>query len=191
MPSIIDYEQVLERLTADGLVCNYHNSGAFAFPRGTTTEVVAWIGPEDPTIRPEMRPLIRTISAPWEVNLAATATRFWKHRLPGAAWAMPMSHWAYELEFGSSGWMPGLLSDLAVPVEDLQGRNNASAVQFLEHEEAGFDRLLQGLLEHLDGSDFMLAFPDRPVLCMVHHHKQLWWMCSDASMAADLRAMSE
>jgi hypothetical protein len=32
------------------------------------------------------------------------------------------------------------------------------------------------------GSDFTLAFVGKPVLCTVHHHKQLWWQTTDGGM---------
>ena len=34
----------------------------------------------------------------------------------------------------------------------------------------------------LSGSDFMIAFPGRPALCTLHHHKQLWWSSTDAKI---------
>ena len=34
----------------------------------------------------------------------------------------------------------------------------------------------------LGGSDFMLAFPGRSVLCTLHHHKQLWWTTTDENV---------
>ena len=37
----------------------------------------------------------------------------------------------------------------------------------------------QRLLEMLLGSDFMLAWLDHPVLCTLHHHRQLWWQTTD------------
>jgi hypothetical protein len=44
------------------------------------------------------------------------------------------------------------------------------------------ESLVSQLLTHLRTSDFMLAFPGGPVLCTVHHHKQLWWQTTDAGL---------
>ena len=41
-------------------------------------------------------------------------------------------------------------------------------------------------------SDFMLAFlgPRQPVLCTLHHHKQLWWTTTSPDAIAALEAMT-
>jgi hypothetical protein len=49
--------------------------------------------------------------------------------------------------------------------------------------------LVGGLLGRLLGSDFMLAWPGRPAVCTVHHHKQLWWTTTDPELLAALEAM--
>ena len=36
-------------------------------------------------------------------------------------------------------------------------------------------------------SDFLLAFPDRPALCTVHHHEQVWWQTTYEALARALR----
>ncbi len=147
---IIDYDVVLQRLTGKGLVCNYHNSGAFAFGREVETKIIGWIGPEDLTIREAMLPQIMRVPAPYPANLARLAARVHVELLGDAVWAMPMSHWAYELEFGSGSWMPNLLAGVGVDAADLRTRNNAAAVEFAAGE-AGFDIFVRGLLERLVG----------------------------------------
>ena len=187
---IVDYELVLDRLRKQGLVCNYYNSGAFGFPREAGAQTVAWVGPPDETIRAEAKPLTRQVPEPFEPNLSALAVRAWQQHLRGTVWVMPMSHWAYELDFGSHEWMPPLLETVGVDPKDLRERNNASAIEFAPEDPASFRLFLQGLLTHLASSDFLLAFPDRPVVCMVHHHKQLWWTTTDPSLLASLDHLS-
>ncbi len=185
MPAIINYDEVYSTLIGQCFVCNYHNSGSFAFPREWPTQLLAWIGPDDPTIRPEMRRHIRRIAPPFELNLAAMARRLWETELiPGDAWVMPTSHWAYELEFGSSGWLPGALRDIEINPAELQARNNGSAVAFAAHEGDKLQRFIAQLLVHLGDSDFALAVPGHPVLGMIHHNKQIWWMTTRPELIA-------
>lgn len=176
MPSIIDYQHVLAQMTAQRLVCHYFNSGAFGFPRGVTLHVQAWIGPDDPTIRPEARSFVRPVPPPYESTLATLASRFWQDHLQAPAWIMPMSHWAFELEHGSRDWLPPLLRAIGVDPDALRSRNNAAAIELQPSETAAFEHLVSGLLTHLAASDFTIAFPHQPLLCTLHHHKQLWWM---------------
>ena len=100
MPRIIEYTHALQTLTSQGLVCNYHNSGAFGFPRDVSTQFMGWIGPDDDTIREAARPFTRRVPAPYPQTLASLAAGFWRRALPGPTWVQPMSHWAYELQFG-------------------------------------------------------------------------------------------
>lgn len=180
MATIVDYPRVIEQLTSRGLVCNYHNSGAFGFPRGADFHIVGWIGGDDATIRPEMREKAQLIPPPYEDNLARLAVCAWEQLLPDEdAWLMPMSHWAYEMQFGSAGWMPDLLRSAGIDPKDLDWRNNGSALAFPPAEREQCARFIAGLLGNLGDSDFMLAFPGRGVLCMIHHHQQLWWMCGE------------
>jgi hypothetical protein len=180
VPWIIDYEMVLEQLRgAQQFRCHYYNSGAFGFPPSTHVRTLAWIGPDDPTIKPAARALTRLIPPPHEENLAAMAAHLWQHHLPGRAWVMPMSHWAYELSHGSRDWMPALIENLDLDPGLLEGRNNAAAIEFGADETERFTHLVARLLMMLSGSDFMIAFPGRPALCTLHHHKQLWWSSTD------------
>jgi hypothetical protein len=186
LPRIIDYPTVRDTLLAQGLVSLYHNSGAFGFPESASARHVGWVGPPDPTIRPAARALARHVPPPFERNLAELAAVAWQQHLPGAAWVMPKSHWAYELDFGSREWMPGLLQSIDVDAGVLITRNDGSALEFEPNERDAFVRVVEGLLARLLGSDFALAFPGRSALCTVHHHKQLWWSSSDASTMAAL-----
>ncbi len=187
----VDYDVVLNRLTGSGLICNYHNSGSFGFARDVATKFVGWVGPDDPTIRETMLPHVQRVAEPYAINLSRLMLQAQTELLHDVAWAMPISHWAYELEFGSDTWMPGLLERTGIDPADLRVRNNGSAIEFAIGEPA-FETFLLGLLHGLsDSSDFMIAFPDRPALCMVHHHQQLWWMTKEEQLADQLRALVE
>ena len=183
MPRIIDYPTVRDTLLARGLISLYHNSGAFGFPQAASPQHVGWIGPPDPTIRPAALALARHVPPPFERNLAELAAVTWQQHLPGVAWVMPKSHWAYELDHGSKEWMPGLLQSIDIDAGQLITRNDGTALEFSPDERDSFVRLLEGLLRHLHGSsDFALAFPGHPTLCTVHHHKQLWWSTTDVTV---------
>src|SRR5258706_14224959 len=166
---------VLEQMRSQGFKCNYYNSGAFGFADSSATKTLAWIGQEDSTIKPAARPFVRAVTEPWEPTLAAMAAKVWQEQLPGRVWAMPMSHWAHELNHGSREWMPALLENLELDPGLLQNRNNAAAIEFGAAEVEPFTHFTERLLMMLHTGDFMLAFPGRPVLCTLHHHKQLWW----------------
>ena len=191
MPQIVDYERVLQRMAAEGFRSLYHNSGAFGFARGVDFKYTGWIGPADGSIRAEARPLTRQVAPPYEANLARGAGDVWAEHLPGPAWVMPMSHWSYELDFGSRAWMPAALNAIGVDGDELITRVNGAALQFEPAERVPFESLVVQLLSNLRTSDFMLAFPGRPVLCTVHHHKQLWWQTTDASLHAALMQFGE
>lgn len=191
MPRIIDYPRVVQQLTSQGLVSLYYNSGAFGFAPQTTTQSVGWIGLDDSTIRPAARPLARKVDPPVEQTLARLATQTWLQQLPGRIWVTPKSHWAYELDFGSHLWMPEALRSAGLPAEqvaDLSERHDGAALEFLPEESHSFEPFLAALLTNLLGSDFLLSFPDRPVVCTVHHHKQLWWTTSDADHYAGIES---
>ena len=190
MPRIVEYPLVADEMLGLGMESLYHNSGAFGFPRGTASETVAWIGPPDETIRAASRPLTRAVPPPYERNLAALARAAWETHLPGRAWVMPKSHWAYELDFGSAEWMPAVLRGLGLDDEYLTRQNDGSAIGFAPDEADAYARTVEQLLANLRGSDFTLAWPGRPVVCTLHHHKQLWWTTTDATLAAALRGMT-
>jgi hypothetical protein len=190
MPRIIDYPQVVEQAAADGLVSLYPNSGAFGFAQGAATRAVGWVGADDSSIRPEARALTRPVAAPYEGTLAAMAALAWRELLPGDVWVLPKSHWAYELQFGSHEWMPGLLGEVGIDPHLLDTRHDGTALAFDPGETAAFERLVAGMLGRLLGSDFMLAWPGRPALCTVHHHKQLWWTTTDAGVYEGLERIA-
>jgi len=181
MPWIIDYAIVVEQMKLQKLKCNYYNSGAFAFADPADVRFVGWIGADDPTLRPAAREMARSVPPPYEENLADLITRTWLDHFPGRLWAMPMSHWAYELDYGSRDWMPALIEHIDLDPGLLQGRNNAAAIEFSVNEAHHFRHFTQRLLEMLLSSDFMLAFVGQPLLCTLHHHKQLWWTTNDTN----------
>ena len=189
MPWIIDYPQVLEQLTRQGLRCNYFNGGAFGFGPDATIHIRGWIGPEDSTIRPAARALARPVNPPYEANLAHMAVRAWQAVVPGLAWLMPLSHWHFELNDGSREWLPGLLESLEIDPAHLVHRNTAAAIEFGNDDADALERTLRTLLEKLLASDFMLAFPRRGILCNVHHHKQLWWVTDNIQLQQQLDAI--
>jgi hypothetical protein len=168
MPWIIDYPIVLDHMRELKLRSLYYNSGAFGFPNDVPTCSIGWVGPPDPTIRPEARPLTRQVPQPYEANLTRLLIRAWRELFPGRIWVMPASHWAYELDFGSRDWLPAVLEHIGIEF----------APEELEHLE----HLVTRLLEMLQHSDFAIAFPRRRVVCSLHHHKQIWWTVAEAEV---------
>lgn len=189
MPSIIDYPQVRDRLLAAGLVSNYYNGGAFGFPKTITPAISGWIGPDDPSIRPEMKPRTHQVPPPYEQNLATDLTRAWTHADLGAeAWIMPLAHWAFELDFGHAAWLPRLLTSISIDPHQLHGRTDAAAIAFNRAESAAFIPFIERLLAGLTASDFIAVFPDSLVLCTLHHHRQLWWQTKDQPLLDRINA---
>jgi hypothetical protein len=188
---IVDYDTVLHTLLGQGLKSLYYNSGSFGFPPGVATHTVGWIGPPDPTIRPEALVLTRQTAEPHVQNLTALALRAWLDHTPGVLWAMPRSHWAYELDFGSRDWMPDALRAVGIDSSELEPLTTGEAIEFLPEEADEFGGFLTALFENLSGSsDFQLAWPNRPLLCTVHHHKQLWWTTSDELIKTAIAALA-
>ena len=186
MPTITEYSRVVEIMTRCGFVSLYPNSGAFGFPPESGAASVGWIGPDDPSIRPESRFLARRVAEPYESTLAMLCTQMWTEAIRTWAWVMPKSHWAYELTFGSPEWLPQLLRETGVSAEDLRDRHDGSAVSFNLDEAATFEPFLEGLLRGLFGSDFLVAWPASRIACTVHHHKQLWWTTTDPDLRRKL-----
>ena len=180
MARILDYDTVLQTLLGQGFKSLYYNSGSFGFPPGVATQTVGWIGPPDPTIRAEALPFTRQIAEPHVQNLTALALRAWREHAPGVLWAMPRSHWAYELDFGSREWMPAALRAVGIDSRELEHLTTGTAIEFLPGEADEVGEFLVALLSHLSGSsDFQLVWPGTALLCTVHHHRQLWWTTSD------------
>jgi len=187
LAKIIEYPRVLETLTREGFVSLYYNSGAFGFANGERVEIVGWVGPDDPSIRDEMRAHVRQVAEPYPHSLARGVRTAWEKLLPGKPWLMPKSHWAYELDFGNSDWLVDALADVGVDATALQPLANGAAIEFEFALE--LERFLTTLFEHLHGSDFMLAVPGHQLLCTLHHHQQIWWQTTDAQIAKALREL--
>src|SRR3954468_8768105 len=141
----------------------YYNSGAFGFPPDVQPEIVGWLGPPDSTLRESAASLAISVVEPYEENLARVLIRAWQEHLPGRAWVMPMSHWSYELDFGSRDWMPATLEGIGVDPGLLMHRNNAAAIEFAPDEPQVLQHVVQRLLQMLQQSDFAIAFPRHPV----------------------------
>jgi len=187
MPKIVDYPEVLQRLAEQGLRCLYHNSGSFGFAPDLRVLMRGWIGPDDPTIRPAAMEQAVRIQPPYEQRLAQMFTATWQE-LPSQLWIMPGSHWTYELDFGSASWLPEALLQSQIDPAALQARNNGSAIAFDLGQAHLATSFTERLLHNLVGSDFVLAFPDRPVVCLLHHHKQLWWQTTDAAFYEQIKS---
>jgi len=192
MPRVIDYAEVLESLNRAGLVSLYHNSGAFGFAEEAPTQSVGWIVRDDSTIRPAARAICRLVSPPTERTLATFAGAIWADRLASeSVWVMPMSHWAYELDFGSYQWLPTVLSEAGIDPIQLIGRHDGAAIEFLRAERPEFEKMIEHLLMHLAQSDFTFVFPGGATVCTVHHHKQLWWTTTDTAISDRLRQLPD
>ena len=137
MARILDYHTVLRTLLNEGLTSLYYNSGSFSFPDGITTRTLGWIGPPDASIRPEAVGFTRHIPAPFPENLSGRAVGIWRDSAPGAVWAMPRSHWAYELDFGSRAWMPGVLREIGIDPAELAPLTTGAAIEFEHGRAAG------------------------------------------------------
>lgn len=171
-------------LTA-GFVSLYHNVGAFGFARDAEVKMLGWIGPADPTIRPEMRSLVRQVPPPHAPNLARMLIAARRH-LPGEAWLMPKSHWHFELHDGHPDLLDALLPEVGIDPALLRARNDGSAIAFAADDEGNetLRRAIERLLAGMRQSDFLIAFPDAPAraVCTVHHHCQLWWQTTSAAL---------
>lgn len=190
MAKTVGYDSVRQTLVRQGLTSLYYNSGSFGFPPGVNTQTVGWIGPPDPTIRPEAVRFTRQAVAPFEPNLARLAVGAWQELLPGVVWAMPRSHWAYELDFASRDWLPAALGEVGIDSATLAPLTTGAAIEFEGAAGEAFGGFLEALLRNLSGSsDFQLAWPGKPALCTVHHHKQLWWTTPDATLHKRLEAI--
>src|SRR3954470_19471633 len=134
----------------------YYNSGAFGFSPDVQPQIVGWLGPPDSTLRDSAAAMAISVAEPDEENLARLLIRAWQEYLPGRAWVMPMSHWSYELDFGSRDWMPATLEGIGVDPGLLMTRNNAAAIEFAADEHVALERFVTRLLQMLTQSDFAL-----------------------------------
>jgi hypothetical protein len=130
-----------------------------------------------------MRQHLRIVTLP---NQSKFATRAWHEIFHGVAWLMPGSHWSFELNYGSRTWLPGLLREIEIDPEVLIGLTSAAALEFAPTERPAFEAALHSLLKNLTVSDFSLAFPLRRGICVIHHHRQLWWTSPDSGVITQL-----
>lgn len=184
MPRVIDYAVAAPHLLARGFVSLYHNSGAFGFARSAKPELLGWIGPDDGSIRAEVRPFSRGVEPPYPSNLAGMLIAARRH-LPGEAWLMPKSHWHFELHDGHPALLSGLLPEIGIAPALLRERNDGSPVAFGADENELLRHAVERLLGGMRFSDFLIAFPDARALCTVHHHTQLWWQSIDPIVIDD------
>ena len=190
MPRVVEYAEVLSAMQALNLRSLYYNSGAFGFETGVEIKSTGWICTEDPSLRPEARELARMIPGAPEVELANLLARAATELFPGPVWVMPKSHWAFELDFGSPAWMPEALRNIGIDPTVLKPRTTGDAIEFTSVEISHFTRFATQLLTNLMGSDFAVAFPGRPVICTLHHHKQIWWTTTDGSTLRSLEQLA-
>ncbi len=186
MPSVVDYPVVLERLTELGYRSLYHNSGAFGFAAGVPTISRGWIGPPDGSIREAARDLVRQAQPPFAKNLSRLMLEMWKTTLPGPAWVMPRSHWAFELEFGHRDWLPAAIEQIGLDPVPLGKLNNAAAIEFSVTESKTLGAFITELLTRLISSDFQLVFLDHSTVCTIHTRCQLWWTTAGRTVADKL-----
>ncbi len=190
MPRLIDYNHVLERMKQEGFVPLYYNAGAFGFAPDATAQVVGWLGSDDPSIRNEARQFTIRVAAPYEQCLSHMLTEAWQSHLPGELWLMPKSHWAYELDFGNTDWLPSALAELSIDAAKLKKLTNAAAIAFATDESDALQNFARTLFTHLHGSDFLAAFPSHKTLATLHHHRQIWWQTTNIEIAQRLRAIA-
>ena len=178
---IVPYAYVLQTLQAQGLIPLYPNGGAFGWPSTLTPRFAGWIGPADGTIRPDMLGIAERIDPPYASNLARRLIVTCTEHLPGDVWLMPQAHWHFELHDSAQSWLPGLLRQIGIDPSHLETSNHADAVCFSPGDLPLLELAVSVLLEHLQLSDFWLAFPGRNVTALLHHHQQIWWMSDPAS----------
>ena len=182
MPTIVDYPVVRQRMLDRGFVSLYHNSGAFGFGPDDSVQNLGLVTTDDPSIRESARAMMRLVTRPAQLDAVERVCR----HIRSDAWLMPKSHWHYELHFGNSRLLEGVLQSIPIDPAVLRDRNDGSAIAF---EPAAAKQLLgvvTELLPLLRGSDFMIAWPDGGTLCTIHHHGQLWWQTTDKGVAAAL-----
>src|SRR6476661_6383075 len=138
MPVLVDYPVVLETMQRQGFKSLYYNSGAFGFADAAGVGHVGWAIGEDSTLRPAARELVRRVEPATVERLSELAAEAWERFFPGVAWVMPMAHWAYELDFGSREWLPGLLAGEGLDVGVMQGLTTGNALQYSTGERQNY-----------------------------------------------------
>lgn len=189
MPRIVEYSHVLDAMHAMRLQSLYFNSGAFGFGNAVDARSAGWICADDSSLRPEAQKLARLVQGPPEQKLPQMLTRAVAQVLPGPVWVMPKSHWAFELDFGSKTWMSRALKEIGIDPGLLAPRTTGDAIEFGLDELPQFTTFMTRLLTNLFGSDFALASPARPLVCTLHHHKQVWWTTTDMPMLKALEQL--
>src|SRR6476469_6616087 len=101
MPVLVGYPVVLETMQRQGFKSLYYNSGAFGFADLAGVGHVGWEIGEDPTLREGVKGLVRVVTPATVERLSDLFAEAWERWFEGVCWVMPMSHWAYELDFGS------------------------------------------------------------------------------------------
>ena len=190
MPRIVGYTEVLDATRALQLRSLYYNSGAFGFEDGIDAKSVGWICAEDSSLRPEARQLARLVPGPAELTLPRLLTRAIAKHLPAPVWVMPKSHWAFELDCGRRAWMAHALQEIGIDPRVLEPLATGDAIEFDAGEVLQFAAFTSQLLINLTASDFALGFPGRPVVCTLHHHKQVWWTTNDLKLLHSLEQLA-
>jgi hypothetical protein len=190
VPQIIAYDQVVAQMQRQGLISLYPASGAFGFAQEAGAIHRGWIGPGDASIRAEAMALVRRVAPPFDKNLAALCCQVWNNHLHGPMWLTPKSHWAYDLDFGNPSWLPVALESAGVSPDILRVHQDGSAVAFSPEDHPRAEALIATLLGNLQGSDFLLTWPNRPVVCTIHHHVQLWWSSTDSALIDAIDSLS-
>ena len=190
MPRIVEYLQLVEAMRGLHLRSLYYNSGAFGYERDASTKSTGWICAEDGSLRPEARQLARLLPGPPEGTLASLLTRAVTELFDGAAWLMPKSHWAFELDFGSKPWMPAALQQIGLDDKLLAPRTTGDAIAFSPNEIEQFTAFSRQLIANLMGSDFAMASPGKSFVCTLHHHKQVWWTTTDPALLHGLEQLT-
>ena len=191
MSRIVPYPDVLHAAEAAGLRCVYPNGAAFGPSNGWRWAVAGWRAGDDGTIRAPL--LERTILAPTDVaegGFGNWMTRAWRDVLihNGEAWLAPVHHWAAALDHGDDrAGLEAVVKRLHVHPAALAGRRQADAVAIKSPEDLA--AVLPGLFTAMGKNDFALLFPPLRVTAMLHHHRQVWWRCEEASLADALLAV--
>jgi hypothetical protein len=189
VPRIVEYPELLGAMHALQLRSLYYNSGAFGFEPAVDAKSVGWICAEDSSLRPEARQLAQLVPTPAARELPGLLTRAVTELLYGPIWVMPKSHWAFELDFGSKAWMPQALGEVGVDASLLEQRTTGDAIEFGADEVPLLTSFVTQLMTNLTGSDFALAAPGKPIVCTLHHHKQVWWTTTDLALLQSLQQL--
>jgi hypothetical protein len=180
VPRIIDYVEMTRTLEAEGYACNYPNSGSFSL-RGGNGIIRGWLTTKDESVLPDLP--TRIVGGR---DLAEMAVAAWRQYMPGNALLAPSSHWAFEMQFGHPQELKPILQGMGLDEKAISEDANGSAIEFQPAESGVLQNAVSGLLSFLLTSDFMLYFPGYRTSCMIHHHKQLWWVSANEAAVGGL-----